>query len=84
MRKDKAMMNIVFSNSYYQVFEYPDIDAIELVDNVRATGMILRGDMAQSFRESVAELLADEPSDEKMEAMLSSYDALMTVPVITH
>lgn len=78
------MMNIVFSNPYYQVFDYPDIDAIELVDNVRATGMVLRGDMAQSFRESVAEVLADEPTDEKMEAVLSGYDALMTVPVIAH
>jgi hypothetical protein len=77
-------MNVVFSSPYYQVFEYPELDAIELVDKVRATGALIQGDMAAGFRASLLDLSTQEPSAEDVDALIGGYDALMQQPQNYH
>jgi len=77
-------MHMVFSSPYYQVFEYPELDAIELVDNVRATGTLIQGAMAAGFRASMQDLSTREPTEEDVDALIGSYDALMQQPQLLH
>jgi len=70
-------MNMVFSSPYYQVFEYPELDAIELVDNVRATGTLIQGEMAAGFRASLQDLATQQPTAEDVDELIGGYEALM-------
>jgi hypothetical protein len=40
--------------------------------------------LAQTFREGVQELIANEPSVEDVDTFLGKYDALMSQPVALH
>lgn len=77
-------MNVVFSSSYYQVFEYPELDAIELVDNLRATGTLIQGEMAAGFRASLQDLSARQPTEEDVDELIGSYEALMHQSLLLH
>lgn len=77
-------MNVVFSSAYYQVFEYPELDAIELVDNLRATGTLIRGEMAAGFRASLQDLSAQQPTEEDVDDLIGGYEALMQQPQSFH
>ena len=77
-------MNVVFSSPYYQVFEYPELDAIELVDNVRATGALIQGTIAAGFRASLLDLSAQQSSSEDVDEMIGSYGSLMHLPLRLH
>jgi len=70
-------MNMVFSSPYYQVFEYPELDAIELVDNVRATGTLITGAMAAEFRASMQDLSTQQPTADDVDELIGGYEALM-------
>lgn len=76
--------NVVFSSPYYQVVEYPELDAIELVDNVRATGAWIRGDMAAVLRSSLQDIFARQPTAEEVDEVIGGYEALMNLPVCYH
>lgn len=70
-------MNMVFSSPYYQVFEYPELDAIELVDNLRATGTLIQGAMAAGFRASLQDLSTQQPTADDVDELIGGYEALM-------
>jgi len=77
-------MNVVFSSPSYQVLEYPEQDAIELVDKIRAIGTLIQGEMAAGFRASLMNLSAQEPSAEDVDDLIGTYDALMHLPQLYH
>lgn len=76
--------NLMFSSPYYQVVEYPELDAIELMDTSRATGTLIQGALAATFRASLQDLFAHEPSVEAVDEMIGGYQALMNLPVRYH
>lgn len=77
-------MHVVFSSPTYQVLEYPELDAIELVDNLRATGTLIQGALAAGFRASLQDLSAHQPSMEDVDELIGGYDALMHLPMRLH
>ena len=77
-------MNVVFNSPSYQVLEYPEQDAIELVDKQRATGALIQGAMAAGFRASLLDLSTQEPTAEDVEELIGQYDALMHLPQLYH
>lgn len=77
-------MNLVFSNDQYQVLEYPELNAFELVNTRRGTGVFIDGEVARVFRLSMEGLLAHDPSEEDVEGIIGNFDALMTQPLLYH
>jgi len=77
-------MNVVFSSPNYQVLEYPEINAFELVDHARATGALIQGEMASILRTNLQNLFAIDPSEEDVDEMIGGYEALMNLPVRYH
>jgi len=77
-------MNVVFSSPSYQVLEYPEQDAFELVDKIRAIGTLIQGEMAAGFRASLLNLSTQETSEEDVDDLIGTYDALMHLPQLYH
>lgn len=78
------MMNLVFSNAHYQVVEYPELDAFELVDTRRGTGVFIQGEVARVFRSSMEGLFAQDPTEQDVEGVIGNFDDLMTQPLSYH
>jgi hypothetical protein len=77
-------MNLVFSNDQYQVVEYPELEAFELVNTRRGTGVFIDGEVARLFRSSMEGVLAHDPTEEDVEGIIGNFDALMTQPLRYH
>lgn len=77
-------MNLVFSNDQYQVVEYPELNAFELVNTRRGTGAFIDGEVARLFRSSMEGVLAQNPTEEDVEGIIGNFDALMTQPLRYH
>lgn len=78
-------MNLVFSSDQYQVVEYPELDAFELVNTRRGTGVYIDGEVARVFRSSMEGLFAQSaPSEEDVDGVIGNFDALMTQPLVYH
>ncbi len=77
-------MNLVFSNDQYQVVEYPELNAFELVNTRRGTGVFIDGEVARLFRSSMEGVLAHNPTEEDVEGIIGNFDALMTQPLLYH
>lgn len=77
-------MNMVFSGETYQVLEYPEINAFELLDRAHSTGALIQGDVASAFRENLLNLFAFNPTEEAFDEMLGGYKSLMNWPVCFH
>ena len=78
-------MNLVFSNDQYQVVEYPELEAFELVNTRRGTGVYIDGEVARVFRSSMEGLFTKEPpSEEDVEGVIGNFDALMTQRLVYH
>ena len=74
-------INVVFNSSNYQVLEYPELNAFELVNHARSTGALIHGDMARVLRAQLQHLFAADPTEEAVEEMIGGYEALMHLPV---
>ena len=77
-------MNVLYSSPHYYVAEYPGQDGYELINLHQGTGTFLRGNMASSFRRSLATVIADSPTIEVMDEFLENFDGLMTQPAVLH
>ncbi len=77
-------MNVVFNSPYYQVLEYPELNAFELVNHTRSTGALIQGDMAHVLRANLQNLFAVDPTEEDVDEMIGGYEALMNQPVRYH
>lgn len=77
-------MSVVFNSPYYQILEYPELNAFELVNHTRATGALIQGDMASVFRTNLQDLLAVDPAAEDVDEMIGGYEALMNQSLFLH
>ena len=77
-------MTLVFNSPYYQVLEYPEINAFELLNHTRATGTLIQGDMASALRVNLQGLFATDPTEEDVDDMIADYEVIMNQPVHLH
>lgn len=77
-------MNVIYNSEIYYVVQYLGRHLYELVDKRRARGAFFQGDVAARFMSSMRTAVAKEASIKHMDAFLSSYEELVTVPVVPH
>jgi hypothetical protein len=85
-------MNLIYNSEQYSVVEFGAdqgrealrFGGYEIVDKSGKREIFIGGDMAESFRQSVQQLIATEPSMEDIDEFLAGYDALMGQPVLLH
>ncbi len=77
-------MHVLYDSENYYVVEFPGRGGIELVDKTACRGGFLEGAVETSFRATMADLAAGEPSVESVDEFLGHYGALLTNPVVLH
>jgi hypothetical protein len=93
-------MNMIYNSSNYCVVEfasYPSLagtDAeankpannggFEIMDKTAKREIFLGGELADHFRQNVAELIASEPSVEEIDEFLSRFDPMMHQSLTIH
>jgi hypothetical protein len=90
--KKGATMNMIYNSDQYSIVEFGvdhTLEALrfggyEIVDKSGRREAFIGGKMAQSFRRSVNDLIASEPTMEEVDEFLGSYDSLMSQPVLLH
>lgn len=85
-------MNLIYNSEQYSVVEFGADDGrealrfggYEIMDKPGKREIFIGGELAQSFRHEVQELIASEPSIEEIDDFLGMYDVLMSQPVLLH
>ena len=85
-------MNMIYNSDQYSVVEFGvdhNLEALrfggyEIVDKSGRREAFIGGQLAQSFRRDVNNLIASEPTVEEIDDFLGSYDSLMSQPVLLH
>ncbi len=77
-------MNIMLNNPVLYVVDYPNVDAVEVIDKRRGVGMLFRDEAARRFRQELRELSASATAMDDFENWIADYDTLMTQPAIYH
>ncbi|MEW5865046.1 MAG: DUF3567 family protein [Pseudomonadota bacterium] len=80
----EVSMNVVYDSDHYYVAEFPGHAGIELVDKTTGRSGFLEGAVERKFRQRMANLAAEEPSEESVDEFLAHYDALLTTPLALH
>lgn len=77
-------INVVYSSPHYYVAEYPGQNGFELINRQHGRGTFLLGNIATSFRQSLADVIAISPSVETVDEFLGNFDGLMNQPAVYH
>ncbi|HOY02243.1 hypothetical protein [Zoogloea sp.] len=77
-------MNIMLNNPVLYVVDYPNVDAVEVIDKRRGVGGLFRDEAARRFRQELRELSASATQMDDFENWIADRDALMTQPAIYH
>lgn len=77
-------MNIIYASDNYYVVEYPAQHGYELVDKRSQRGTFFQGDVADRFAKSLQDAVAAEPSEERVDEFLGSFDILLNQPLVIH
>ena len=77
-------MEVVFSNPFIYVIDYPAQDAVELFDRRSGRVGLMMGDVAHKFRHEFDDLLASQPEAEAFEDFIDHYRAILTQSAVRH
>ncbi len=82
-------MQMIYNSPNYCVFEFrdeaePARGGYEIMDKAAGREIFIDGVLATQFRQNVAELIANQPSVEQIDAFLGRFDGLMQQPLTLH
>ena len=85
-------MNMIYNSEQYSVVEFGvdrELEALrfggyEIVDKPGRREIFINGALAESFRQHVQDLIAQEPSMEEIDDFLGNFDEMMHQPVRLH
>jgi hypothetical protein len=85
-------MNLIYNSDHYSVVEFgaeTGLEAMrfggyEIFDKPARREIFIAGPLAETFRQHVRELIANEPSMEEIDDFLGGYGSLMAQPVVLH
>lgn len=77
-------MRIVFNNPVLYVVEYPQLDAVEVIDKRKGLGMLMRDETARRFRRELNDVVEADEEEQDFDEFIDRYEALMTQPAVYH
>ncbi|HMV55251.1 MAG TPA: DUF3567 family protein [Rhodocyclaceae bacterium] len=77
-------MRIVFNNPVLYVVEYPQVDAVEVIDKRKGLGMLMRDETARRFRREFSDVVEVAEEADDFGDFIDQYEALMTQPAVYH
>lgn len=77
-------MNVVLNNPVLYVVDYPNLDAVEVIDKRRGVGVLFRHEAAQRFRRELRDMASSATEMDDFEVWIADYGTLMTQPAVYH
>jgi hypothetical protein len=83
-------MHMIYNSPNYCVVEFKASDTaihsagFEIMDKTQRREIFLDGLLADQFRQTVDQLLRDQPDPEQVDAFLSKFQGLMQQPLTLH
>lgn len=77
-------MRIVFNNPVLYVVEYPQLDAVEVIDKRKGVGTIMTAETAHRFKRELSDVMQAAEQMEDFDTFIGGYSALMNQPAVYH
>jgi hypothetical protein len=77
-------MNVVLNNPVLYVVDYPNVDAVEVIDKRRGVGVLFRDEAAQRFLRELRDVASAATEMDAFEIWIEDYGTLMTQPAVYH
>ncbi len=77
-------MNVVLNNPVLYVVDYPNVDAVEVIDKRRGVGVLFRDEAAQRFLSELRDVASAATEMDDFEIWIADYGTLMTQPAVYH
>ena len=77
-------MNVVLNNPVLYVVDYPNVDAVEVIDKRRGVGVLFRDEAAQHFLRELRDVASAATEMDDFEIWIADYGTLMTQPAVYH
>lgn len=77
-------MNVVLNNPVLYVVDYPNVDAVEVIDKRRGVGVLFRDETAQRFLRELRDVASAATELDDFEIWIEDYGTLMTQPAVYH
>ena len=77
-------MNVVLNNPVLYVVDYPNVDAVEVIDKRRGVGVLFRDEAAQRFLRELRDEASAATEMDDFEIWIADYGTLMTQPAVYH
>ncbi|MBT9499126.1 MULTISPECIES: DUF3567 domain-containing protein [Zoogloea] len=77
-------MNVVLNNPVLYVVDYPNVDAVEVIDKRRGVGVLFRDEAAQRFLRELRDVASAATEMDDFEIWIADYGTLMTQPAVYH
>ena len=77
-------MNVVLNNPVLYVVDYPNVDAVEVIDKRRGVGVLFRDEAAQRFLRELRDVASAATEMDDFEIWIADYGTLMTRPAVYH
>lgn len=81
-------MQMIYNSPLYCVVEFAGVDGeshgVEILDKFSRREAFLEGELAQSFRLGVLEIVRQSSSAEDLDGFISRFDGLMQQPLAMH
>jgi hypothetical protein len=77
-------MEIVYNSEQFYIVAYPVEEAFEVIDKTAGRGSFFRGDLAQRFRQSIRDAVAEDPSPDHIDEFISNFGLELTLPAVYH
>lgn len=77
-------MQLVFNSPLIYIVDYPQQNAVEVVDRRLNAGTLMRDGAADRFRRDFSELMSHEPSMEDVEEFIDGYEVEFNQTTLMH
>jgi hypothetical protein len=77
-------MAVIFNHPLMLVVDYPERNAVEMLDKRGARVGVMEGRLAERFRHDFGILLSTEPDTDQVEDFMDDYSGVLDQPVSRH
>ena len=77
-------MPVIYNHPLMVVIDYPERNAVEMLDTRGARVGVMAGRLADRFRHDFGILLSAEPDADQIEDFMDSYSGVLDQPVSRH
>jgi hypothetical protein len=80
----ETAVQMMFNHPLMYVIDYPDENAVEMLDKRAGRMGYVQGEVAERFRHEFGIFLAEDRDEEQLEEFIDAHSAMLTLPASRH